>query len=123
MMAKKKRRVSAKQEEEYEFVPPEFDEREFILEDLYGTKVLLVTFALALVIGIVSGLLDRAINDYGAYIAAALIILAAVALKEFLKLLRFDPDLLEAKSMLGNYAMFIFLSIGIWILMINPPFV
>lgn len=121
-MAKKKRRVSAKQEEEYEFVPPEFDEKEFILEDLYGTKVLLVTFALAIIVGILAGIMDRA-WEFGVYLGALLMILAAVALKEFLKLLRFNPDLLEAKSMLGNYAMFIFLSLGIWILTINAPFV
>lgn len=121
MMAKKKRRVSAKQEEEYEFVPPEFDEKEFILEDLYGTKIMITTFALALNIGIFCGILDQAVEPYGRILAAALLIFAAIALKQFLRLVRFDPNLLETKSMLGNYAMFIFLSLGVWILMINPP--
>lgn len=120
-MAKKKRRVSAKQEEEYEFVPPEFDEKEFILEDLYGTRVLLMVFALAAVIGIVAGCLHHFVN-YGQYLGAAILILAAIGLKEFLKLVKVNVDLLEAKSMLGNYAMFIFLALGIWILTINPPF-
>jgi len=120
-MAKKKRRVAAAQEEEYEFTPPEFDEREFILEDLYGTKVMIVTFALALVIGVFCGILDRAWS-FGSIVAFLLMILAAVALKEFLKLLRFDPDLLQARTMMGNYVMFILLALGIWILTGNAPF-
>lgn len=122
-MAKKKRRVSAKQEEEYEFTPPEFDEKEFILEDLYGTKVMVVSFAAALTMGILAGALHHAIAGWGGYAGFALIILAALGLKELLRLLRFDPDVLEAKTMLGNYIMFVLLALGVWIMVINPPFV
>lgn len=122
-MAKKKRRVQAKPEEEYEFVPPEFDEKEFILKDLYGTKVLLVVTALAVIVGIVSAIIYDIDHDGYLYlIGIVLMFLVVLGMKEFLKLLKFDPDLLESKSMIGNYVLFLLLSLGVWIVLINPPF-
>jgi len=120
-MAKKKRRVSEKQEEEYEFVPPEFDEKEFILKDMYSTKVFLVVAILAVVIGLVSALI-YGMGDSLHLVGLLLTIVVIVGMKEFLKLLRFDPDLLEAKTMFGNYLLFFFLSLGVWIIFINAPF-
>ena len=52
-MAKKKRRIVEEPEEEYEFTPTEFNEREFILKDIYGTKVFAVAMILGLIVGIV----------------------------------------------------------------------
>lgn len=117
-MAKKRRRAEAKTEE-YEFVPPDFDEREFILKDLYGTKVLLVVSVLAITVGIAASFIDKAWEWYGGLL---LMILAIVGMKEFLKLLRFDVEMVETKVMIGNYVLSLFLSLGIWILLINPPF-
>jgi hypothetical protein len=120
-MAKKKRRVAAKPEEEYEFVPPEFDEREFILKDIYATKVLLVVTLLAVVIGAAGAVIYNMKPGELLYglIGIALMFLVIIGMKEFLKLLRFDPELLETKTMLGNYIMFLFLALGVWILIIN----
>ena len=117
-MAKKKRRVAAKPEEEYEFVAPEFDEREFILKDIYATKVFIVVTLLAVVMGIVGSVFYNMKGNW--YLAGiALMFLMILGMKEFLKLLRFDPDLLEYKTMIGNYILFIFLTLGVWILIIN----
>lgn len=118
-MAKKRKRTKPK-EEEYEFVPPDFDEREFILKDIYGTKILLVVSLLAVFIGIAASFIDKAWEWYGGML---LLVLAIAGMKELLKLLRFDMDLVETKTMLGNYVLFFFLSLGVWILLINPPFV
>jgi uncharacterized membrane-anchored protein len=117
-MAKKRRRTKPK-EEEYEFVPPDFDEREFILKDIYGTKILLVVSLLAILMGIVASFIHKAWEWYGGML---LLILVIAGMKELMKLLRFDLDLIEAKTMVGNYILFFLLSLGTWILLINPPF-
>lgn len=120
IMAKKKRRVEKVTEEEYEFTPPEFDEKEFILKDIYGSKVLFTVTILAIVIGILASCIEKVWSWYGGLL---LIIVVIVGMKSFLKILKFDVSLLEQKSMLGNYVLFFLLSLGMWILFINPPFV
>ena len=124
-MAKKKRRVSEKKEDEYEFVPPEFDEREFLLKDLYGTKVLLVVALFAVIIGILAACIHfalRDITDLGYLVGFLLMFLSIFGMKDILALLKFQPDLLEQRSMMGNYVMFFFLALGIWIMLMNDPF-
>ena len=123
-MAKKRRIIEKKaQEEEYEFVPPEFDEEEFIRKDLYGTKILLIIACFSIVIGLLCSCLQRAFSgNTGIGLGLALLFLGTVAIKPFLKLVRIDPDLIERKSMVGNVIMYLLLGLGVWILMINPPF-
>lgn len=119
-MARKRRRENEAPEETYEFVPPEFDEKEFLLKDLYGTKVLLVVTALAIVIGILAACICW-VSDFW-WIGIALIILAIMALRQLLTLLRFRADLLDQKMLIGNYILLFFLSLGVWIILLNPPF-
>ena len=123
-MAKKRRIIEKKaQEEEYEFVPPEFDEEEFIRKDLYGTKILIIVACFSIVIGLLSSCLQKAFSgNTGIGLGLVLLFLGIVAIKPFLRLLRFDPDLLERKSMVGNAIMYLLLGLGVWILMVNPPF-
>ena len=124
-MAKKRRIIEKKaQEEEYEFVPPEFDEEEFIRKDFYGTKVLLVVALFAAIIGFLCSCIQKTFVDdkLGLYLGLLLLFLGVAAIKPLLKLIRFDPELLERKSMVGNYILYLLLGLGIWILMVNPPF-
>ena len=122
-MAKKRRIIEKKaQEEDYEFVPPEFDEEEFIRKDLYGTRVLFVVVAFAVIIGILCSCVQKAFTDAGLFLALLLLVLGVAAIKPLLKLVRFDPELLERKTMVGNYILYLLLGLGIWILLVNPPF-
>ena len=122
-MAKKRRIIEKEAQEEYEFVPPEFDEEEFIRKDLYGTKVLLIVACFSIVIGILCSCLQLSFADKtGLWLGLLLLFLGIAAIKPMLRLFRFDPELLERKSMVGNYIMYLLLGLGIWILMINPPF-
>ena len=122
-MAKKRRIIEKKaQEEDYEFVPPEFDEEEFIRKDLYGTRVLFVVVAFAVIIGILCSCVQKAFTDIGLYLGLLLLFLGVAAIKPFLQLVRFDPELLERKTMVGNYILYLLLGLGIWILLVNPPF-
>ena len=122
LMAKKKRIVKEEVEEEYEFVPPEFDEREFILKDLYGTKVLMAVAVMAIIVGILCSCIQRSFESIGLYLGLLLLFLGAFTQKRLLQLLRFKPEYLENKTMIGNYILFLLLGLGVWILMINPPF-
>ena len=122
-MAKKRRIIEKKaQEEEYEFVPPEFDEEEFIRKDLYGTRVLMVVVVFSVIIGILASCVQKAFTDAGLILGLLLVFLGVAAIKPLLRLVRFDPDLLERKTMVGNYILYLLLGFGIWILLLNPPF-
>ena len=130
-MAKKRKIVAKSKEPEYEFVPPDFDEREFILKDIYGTKITLAVTVIAVVIGIICGFIDKSMEqDTALYIGLFLMFGVMFLLKKILKLIRLDPDLLSAgsqstgsstKSMVGNYFVYLFLCLAIWIVFINPP--
>ncbi len=121
-MAKKKRRLVEEPKEEYEFTPTEFNEREFILKDIYMTKVFLVVTALAVIVGIVGAIICNHSNNDLWWLATIISFAVCAALTKILGLLKFRVDMLETKSMLGNYLLFLMLALGICILFINEPF-
>lgn len=122
-MAKKKRRITEQAEEEYEFTPTEFNEREFILKDLYMTKVFLVVIVFGLLAGVVGAILTDHIADYGWIVATLVSFGICASLGKILAALGFRMDMVESKSMAGNYLMFLALALGICILLTNEPFV
>ena len=78
-MAKKRRIIEKEAEEEYEFIPPEFDEKEFILKDIYGTKVLMAVALLSVIIGILCSCVQKAFGDsLGLWIGLALLFLSSL---------------------------------------------
>ncbi len=121
-MAKKKRRITEKPEEEYEFTPTEFNEREFILKDIYMTKIFLVVMVLAIITGIVGAAVTFNVGSYGWIIATLISFAICASLTKILGALGFRMDMVEAKSMAGNYLLFLVLALGICILLINKPF-
>lgn len=123
-MAKKKRRIVEEPKEEYEFTPEAFNEREFVLKDLYGSKVFMVTVVLAILVGVVTGIicnLDIA-GEYDWVIATLLSFLVLGLNKKILTLLGFRPEMIEGKTMVGNYLVYLAMTLGICIIMVNPPF-
>jgi len=122
-MAKKKRRIIEKKEEEYVFVPSEFDEREFILKDIYGTKVLFVITGLAILVGIIGAVFYATMDHSIAWVpATALAFGMVLIMKNLLKIFGFRVDLLETKTLLMDYLIFLMLALGVCILLINAPF-
>jgi len=119
-MAKKKRRIVEEKEEEYEFIPSEFDEREFILKDMYGTKVLFVVTLLAIIVGIVGSLLFRI--DNGWIVATVLAFVMVLVMKKLLVILGIRADLLDTTALLMDYLLFLVLAFGVCVLLINAPF-
>lgn len=122
-MAKKKRRIVEEPEEEYEFTPTEFNEREFILKDIYGSKVFGVAMALGLLVGILGAIIINAMDSsYGWVIATVISFVVCGLMTRVLKAFKFRPEMLESKSMIGNYLLFLVLALGVCILGVNPPF-
>lgn len=121
-MAKKKRRITEQAEEEYEFTPTEFNEREFILKDLYMTKLFVVVMVFATVTGIICAVVTDHINDFGWILATLISFVVCASLGKILGAIGFRMDMVEAKSMVGNYFLFLVLALGICILFTNEPF-
>ena len=124
-MAKKRRLITEEPEESYEFSPTEFNEREFILKDIYGTKVCLVTLLMGLIVGVIGGVLCNIGFSNGIdfmWIIATLISFAVAGLMtRILALLGFRPEMIETKSMIGNYLIYLALALGVCIIISNHP--
>lgn len=116
-MARKKRKDEV-EEPKYEFVPPDFDEKAFLEKDIKGTKSLIV----AAFLGILAGVLAFALTDVSILIGAVVIIACAVGMKYLIPLLGIDSGAIEKKTLAGNILIILLLSLGIWIMLLNPPF-
>jgi hypothetical protein len=116
-MARKKRKDEV-EEPKYEFVPPDFDEKAFLEKDIRGTKSLII----ATFLGILAGVLAFALTGISVYLGLIVIIACAVGLKYLISLLKIAPDGVDWKTLVGNIAIIFLLSLGIWIVMLNPPF-
>ena len=121
-MAKKKRRITEEPEEEYEFSPTEFNEREFILKEIYSTKIFAVAMVLALIVGVVTGILIKnypmVSGDWNLMSVIATLISFAVMfmIKKVAAILGLHPELMDIKSMAGNYIIYLAMALAICII-------
>lgn len=120
-MAKKKRRIKEEPEETYEFNPTEFDEREFILKELFNTKIFFIAIVLAFLSGVIWAF-TYSLGEQMWLVGLLICILIIVFMKKMLALLGVRVDMIDGKSMLANYVMYFLLALGITILLVNPPF-
>ena len=120
-MAKKRRKSDDEPEEEYEFRPPEFDEKEFIRKELGETRSVIFTVVYAIVLGAVAGLLSAADR---AFMGPAFLIAIAgmVSLPWIYPMLKIDSKAFQKRNWLGNIGTFFFTFLAIWILLLNQPF-
>jgi hypothetical protein len=118
-MAQKKRKVEEKKEPQYEFVPPDFDEKDFLEKDIGATKITMLSFVWGIVFGVVAGLT----NSISPFIGLLLIFVGIYLMKYFLQAFKINTAEIDKKGWLGNIVMFFFMLLGTWIMLINPPFV
>ncbi|MCQ2069917.1 MAG: hypothetical protein MJZ68_02165 [archaeon] len=120
-MAKKRRLIQEEAVEDYTFTPKDFDEREFILKDLYGTRVLFIYIVAAIVTGVVAGLIYGLIDNktWVALIDTLLVFVVSFGLSKVLLKAGFRVDLLEPRSIVGDIFIFLVMALGICILVIN----
>lgn len=122
-MAKKKRRIIEEPEEQYEFTPTEFNEREFILKDIYGSKVFAVMIVLGLFVGMIGAVIINVSGADFAWIIATIISFTVCILgKKILAALGFMPEMLDMKTLAGAYLMYLAFALGVCIVGVNPPF-
>ncbi len=115
-MAKKRRK--GEKEEEYEFIPPEFDEKSFLLKDIEGTKTQLFSAALAVVFGIIA----FALSIISPLLGLVALVGGIVFMQYSYGLIKVNKDDIDKKTKIGNVALFFLLFLGVWILLLNPPF-
>ena len=121
-MAKKKRRIVEEPEEEYEFTPTEFNEREFILKEMYSTRIFGVAMGLAIIVGIIAAIMINInpIKDDVWYLmsipATILSFVGMFSIKKITSLMGFHPELLEFKSLAGIYLIYLARALGVCIL-------
>ena len=123
-MAKKRRLIKEEPEEEYQFTPTDFDEREFLLKGIYSTKVLILGIVLAIVMGFVTARIAIALdmNTVAAFVDTLLVFFVCAIMKKLFVAMHIRADLLETKTMLGVYFIYLCLALGMCILFINAPF-
>ncbi len=114
-MAKKK-----KVEDEYSFVPPQFDERAFIEKDLADSKIVIITT----VFGILVGAAAAAATIYVSSILGFLIIIAMVygLFKLLFRALKVNLSSYKRKDYIYKGGTYLVTAVAIWILLLNPPF-
>jgi hypothetical protein len=117
-MAKKKLR-SAEAEEEEEFAPPPFNEREFYLGELEMAKATMVAAVWGILIAVVSTAVFALAGSF--YFGLAAGVLAALVLKPLLDRLRLVKRKQEAMKWLGMFFSYFLCWLSFWILLVNPP--
>lgn len=120
-MAKKRRLINEKKEEEYEFAPSNFDEKEFILKERYSAKVFLFVIMFSLMIGLVNSFIWDALEDKTIVtLVDTLIVFGFMfAMKPLLVSFGIRADLLETKTLLGHYFFYLTMALGFCVLCIN----
>src|SRR4030066_885510 len=119
-MAKKRKKDKA-EVEEYEFTPPEFNEKEFLKKELTDIKVGLITVIFAIALGVVAAIVTL-LNDELVIIAFFVGIAGIATLKQFYAIVRVDTTEFKKKNWAGNIASYFFTFLAIWVLLINVPF-
>lgn len=117
----KKRKKDKEEKEEYEFKPPEFDEKEFLLKELRDTKTVLLTVAYAALFGAGAGLISN-LNEGLAPVGLALVLGGLISLKYFYPIVKVDVSQFAKKNWAGNAAWFFFTFLAVWVLTFNFPF-
>ena len=118
-MAKKRKKDKA-EKEDYEFRPPDFDEKEFLLKELSDTKTMIWTVAYGILFGVAAGVL-MLVSQNMLGVAFMIGIAGIVSLKYFYPLIKVDTKGFLKKNWLGNSAIFFFTFLAIWVLVLNVP--
>lgn len=116
----KKRKKSKEPKEEYEFKPPEFDEKEFLEKEIRDTRVVFLTVGYGVLFGAIAGIL-AAISDDLIILGAVLLFGGLFSITYFYRLVKVDTTQFQKKNWAGNVAWFFLTFLAIWVLTFNYP--
>jgi hypothetical protein len=119
-MAKKRKKDKPKTED-YEFRPPDFDEKEFLQKEITDSRTALVTIIYAVCFGIVAGLISM-MGANLAPVAFLVGIAGIVTLRYFYAIVKVDTSGFKKRNWAGNIGTLFFTFLAIWVLMLNVPF-
>jgi hypothetical protein len=117
----KKRKKGKPEPEDYEFRPPDFDEKEFLQKEIRDSRTALTTIIYAICFGIVAGLISM-MGANLAPVAFLVGIAGIVTLKYFYSIVKVDTSELKKRNWAGNIGTYFFTFLAIWVLMLNMPF-
>ena len=117
----KKRKKDKPEPEDYEFRPPDFDEKAFLQKELRDSRTALMTIIYAVCFGIVAGLIST-LGSNLAPVAFLVGITGIVTLKYFYAIVKVDISGLKKRNWAGNIGTYFFTFLAIWVLMLNMPF-
>jgi len=119
-MAKKKKKQK-EVEEKYEFVPPEFNEKQFLKDEMANSKRVVAIILYGVVFGVLAALATATTKN--GYIGFVLFLVGLFFIRYFLFTARFDLSKFTKKTWVESMGYYFFTSMAIWILVINPPFI
>lgn len=117
----KKRKKETEAEEKYEFVPPEFDEKQFLLDEIKTTKRVVLIVLYGMLFGVLAAV-ATAVTKNG-YFGLMVFLLGVFLIKYFLITMQFDLSKFTKKTWAESVLWFFVTSLAIWILVVNPPFI
>ncbi len=119
-MAKKRKRDN-EPKEEYEFTPPEFDEKEFLRKELRDTRTVFLTVGYAALFGMLAFVLSLISEDL-VIAGLGLLFGGLISLKYVYPLLKVKMEEFQKKNWAGNIAWFFLTFLAVWVLLMNFPF-
>ncbi len=115
----KKRKKTDQEREEREYQPPEFDEREFLHEEINVARATILAAILAIPMGAVAYFVMLYAGTGGGLIAG---VIGIYLIKIFMPFFRVEEALVKPKHWLGLISTYFFAFLAVWILIVNPPF-
>ncbi len=115
-----KRRKKDEEEEDYDFEFPEFDRVEYMKKEINKGKTVIVAIAIAPIFSLLSIEVFKLTDDwfYG-FLIGVFGLLLTIKVYEYLPI---DISDFGKKEWAMNGAMFFLTWLGVWILLMNPPF-
>jgi len=116
----KKHKKEKEPEEKYEFVPPEFDEKQFLKDEMNATKRVVLVVLYGVLFGVIAAIATAMTRN--GYFGFLIFIVGALMIKYFLIAAKLDLSKFTKKNWAENAVWFFFTFLAIWILVVNPPF-
>lgn len=112
------------EKEDYEFVPPDFDEDAFIHKEMVSFKTTSTLIIMGIAVAVLSWLLFAPVGgaDAGWYLGLLLVAASFAVLKPLYKALHFDISHYGRREWLGTGFLLFFTWLAFFMILLNPPF-
>ncbi len=118
-----KRKGGEESEESYEFVPPDFDEDQFIHKEMVSFRTTSTLIVVGILAAVISWLLFPTVGEGMGWWVGILVAGAAfAALKPLYKALKFDISHYARREWLGTGFLMFFTWLAFFMILLNPPF-